>query len=111
MRLNLICETHFAEKSGLHIHTASVHEGDRPFHCQVCGASFRKGSHLKEHTRIHTGEKPFRCYGCGSSFRRSFGLKTHAERCSNIMKQKLAQEGVKIIESNLIGATERGDTI
>ncbi|KAG5837312.1 hypothetical protein ANANG_G00237960 [Anguilla anguilla] len=52
-------------------------EGEKPYGCAECGASFPQKCLLKKHKLVHTGEKPFCCDVCGKTFNRAYGLKMH----------------------------------
>ncbi|TRY55514.1 hypothetical protein DNTS_014030 [Danionella cerebrum] len=51
--------------------------GDKPYHCNVCGAQFNRPANLKTHSRIHSGEKPYRCDTCGARFVQVAHLRAH----------------------------------
>ena len=60
---------------------ASVHEGLRPFGCDICGQSFSGKTVLNRHvSAIHEGSKPFECNFCGKSFGRKGTLEGHVSR-------------------------------
>ena len=43
-------------------HTASVHEGYKPYKCEICPSQFFEKYQLGVHTRVvHEGKKPFQC--------------------------------------------------
>ena len=40
----------------------AVHEGKKPFKCDICGAKFAVKQGLKNHVEsVHEGKKPFKC--------------------------------------------------
>ncbi|TPX58015.1 hypothetical protein PhCBS80983_g03432 [Powellomyces hirtus] len=55
--------------------TSSPHP--KPFHCELCPASFSRKHDLKRHTRIHLGIRPFKCDCCAKVFSRHDALSRH----------------------------------
>lgn len=49
----------------------------RPYSCSICGAGFRKVSHLKQHHTIHTGQRSYWCSICLKFFSSGGALKAH----------------------------------
>ncbi|GFG33228.1 hypothetical protein Cfor_05537 [Coptotermes formosanus] len=60
-----------------HLKITAVHNGRRPYLCEICDKAFRHPSDLKKHLRIHTGERPYSCNTCDKAFNQSSVLKRH----------------------------------
>ena len=46
-------------------HVESVHEGKKPFKCDICDYSSSQKGHLKTHVAsVHEGQKTFKCHIC-----------------------------------------------
>lgn len=59
----------------------------------MCGSSFRRMVHMKQHRMLHTGEKPFQCRYCGQDFRLKQELQRH-------MKTKHGEAAVENVEED-----------
>ncbi|XP_042199261.1 zinc finger protein Aiolos isoform X2 [Callorhinchus milii] len=64
------------DKDPFNIQSTSA-DGERPFHCNQCGASFTQKGNLLRHLKLHTGEKPFKCHLCNYACRRRDALSGH----------------------------------
>ncbi|XP_066431719.1 zinc finger protein Helios isoform X1 [Eleutherodactylus coqui] len=100
---------------------SNVLRGERPFHCNQCGASFTQKGNLLRHIKLHSGEKPFKCpfcsYACrrrdaltghlrthsvgkphkcnycGRSYKQRSSLEEHKERCHNYLQNVGMERG------------------
>ena len=61
---------HYAAlKGNLDKHMKSIHEGKKPFECNVCYTAFSQKGDLKRHIEsVHGGKKPFKCNICDTAF-------------------------------------------
>ena len=79
-----ICNNTFSKKSNFQTHLVSVHEGKKPFQCDIFSGTFQSTSglqsridsvqlwtknDLKRHTSsVHEGKKAYNCVICSVSF-------------------------------------------
>ena len=55
-------------KWNLNEHVASVHEGSKPFKCNICDFNYSRTQDLNRHVSlVHEGKKPFQCGMCSFS--------------------------------------------
>uniref|UniRef100_A0A3Q2NUQ6 C2H2-type domain-containing protein n=1 Tax=Fundulus heteroclitus TaxID=8078 RepID=A0A3Q2NUQ6_FUNHE len=77
-----VCGKRLEQTESLKLHLkvhreTSIHSGERPHSCSICGKSFGRRASLVRHVRSHTGEKPFACVYCGHSFTEKGNLTVH----------------------------------
>ncbi|XP_022612294.1 zinc finger protein 574 [Seriola dumerili] len=78
------CKT-FPSQLQLVQHRRKSHVTERSFVCGICGKSFKKQIHVRNHIRTHTGERPFQCSDCGKTF----------SSLANLMRHNLIHSGVR----------------
>ncbi len=54
-----------------------IHNGQKPYHCDICGKGFSDLTGVKLHKRTHTNESPFICHLCGKATKTIGNLKSH----------------------------------
>ncbi|XP_040021624.2 uncharacterized protein znf526 [Gasterosteus aculeatus] len=79
------CSKTFPSQLQLFHHRRKSHAAERSFVCGICGKSFKKKMHVRNHIRIHTGERPFQCTDCGKTF----------SSLANLMRHNLIHSGVR----------------
>lgn len=79
------CSKTFPTQLQLVHHRRKAHVTDRSFVCGICGKSFKKQIHVRNHIRTHTGERPFQCSDCGKTF----------SSLANLMRHNLIHSGVR----------------
>lgn len=53
------------------------YQGEKPYKCKQCAASFVRFGHLQRHEYVHCEVKPFQCKICPKSFTQYRNLQTH----------------------------------
>lgn len=79
------CPKTFPSQLQLTHHRRKSHATERSIMCGICGQSFKKQIHVRNHIRTHTGEKPFQCSDCGKTF----------SLLANLMRHTLIHSGVR----------------
>nr|XP_020466455.1 zinc finger protein 574 [Monopterus albus]XP_020466456.1 zinc finger protein 574 [Monopterus albus]XP_020466457.1 zinc finger protein 574 [Monopterus albus] len=79
------CSKTFPSQLQLVHHRRKSHVPERSFVCDICGKSFKKQIHVRNHIRTHTGERPFQCSDCGKTF----------SSLANLMRHNLIHSGVR----------------
>ena len=60
-------------------HIEAIHEGNKPFKCDICDAEFGHKHHLNTHVvTVHEGKKQWKCDICNTAFGRKHHLNTHS---------------------------------
>ena len=60
-----ICDYICSQKMDMNRHIASVHEGKKPFKCVICDYSCSQKGNMSTHVAsVHEGTKPFKCDIC-----------------------------------------------
>uniref|UniRef100_A0A3Q3X5T1 C2H2-type domain-containing protein n=1 Tax=Mola mola TaxID=94237 RepID=A0A3Q3X5T1_MOLML len=80
-----LCPKTFLSQLQLVHHRRKSHATERKFMCGICGKSFKKHIHVRNHIRTHTGERPFQCSDCGKTF----------SSLANLMRHNLIHSGVR----------------
>ena len=73
-------------KGWLKKNIVSVHEGKKPFKCDICDYRCSQKVNMNRHVAsVHEEKKPFKCEICDATFTQKSSLKTHM---TNIHQEK-----------------------
>lgn len=75
-----LCGQAFNHVQSMRAHRRTIHYGEKPFTCRVCGNPFSDQRNLKRHMRIHENAFPYQCHICKQKYRHSNSLKAHLKK-------------------------------
>ena len=80
---------HFAFPSGLINSISAVHEGKKPFQCNICRKEFDSKRYVKRHIAVvHEGKKPYSCTTCKKEFESKHNVMRHVDSVHKGLKFK-----------------------
>ncbi|KAH9635366.1 hypothetical protein HF086_000216 [Spodoptera exigua] len=89
----------FTNSNALTMHMVT-HSDERPFSCDICGASYKYKSHAKVHMLRHSGFLPHKCSQCTKAFATTTQLKVHSSVHTGVRRHAcIAQNCVKTFHS------------
>ncbi|XP_049774994.1 zinc finger protein 599-like [Schistocerca cancellata] len=80
------CDKAFMTKHSYEMHIKAIHEGIKPYVCEVCGKTFAYANSIKTHMAIHEepkSDKGIPCEICGKTFNHTSSLIYHREADHN----------------------------
>ncbi|KAM9305968.1 zinc finger protein Helios isoform 1-T1 [Gastrophryne carolinensis] len=86
------CGASFTQKGNLLRHI-KLHSGEKPFKCPFCSYACRRRDALTGHLRTHSVGKPHKCNYCGRSYKQRSSLEEHKERCHNYLQNMGMESG------------------
>ncbi|XP_041432000.1 zinc finger protein Helios isoform X3 [Xenopus laevis] len=90
------CGASFTQKGNLLRHI-KLHSGEKPFKCPFCSYACRRRDALTGHLRTHSVGKPHKCNYCGRSYKQRSSLEEHKERCHNYLQNVGMEAGQGIV--------------
>ncbi|XP_057198277.1 DNA-binding protein Ikaros isoform X2 [Triplophysa rosa] len=94
------CGASFTQKGNLLRHI-KLHSGEKPFKCHLCNYACRRRDALTGHLRTHSVGKPHKCAYCGRSYKQRSSLEEHKERCHNYLQCMGLQNSIYTGENRL----------
>ncbi|XP_021017200.1 zinc finger protein Helios isoform X6 [Mus caroli] len=98
------CGASFTQKGNLLRHI-KLHSGEKPFKCPFCSYACRRRDALTGHLRTHSVGKPHKCNYCGRSYKQRSSLEEHKERCHNYL-QNVSMEAAGQVMSHHVPPME-----
>ncbi|KAI1897745.1 hypothetical protein AGOR_G00086440 [Albula goreensis] len=83
-----ICGKHFKRPKDISDHTRRVHAEKTPQECPHCSKVITTKAGLAVHIRTHTGEKPYHCNDCGACFAQKSSYNTHIRNIHQTKKDR-----------------------
>ncbi|EPQ52702.1 hypothetical protein GLOTRDRAFT_140346 [Gloeophyllum trabeum ATCC 11539] len=79
------------------LHSQLTAQGDRPYQCNICPATFARNHDLKRHMKLHES-KAYKCLGCNKTFSRRDALKRH----KNAARGKGVGKGEECVDAEVV---------
>ena len=73
-----VCDYSCSQRSTMNVHVASVHERKKPFKCNICDYSCSQKGNMERHvSMVHEKKKPFKCDICDYNCSEKGSLNRH----------------------------------